>query len=111
MKHEMKLNHRPFCLIRSGIKTIEMRLCDRKRAAIEIGDIIEFSHRENGEKLLTRVVNLTKFKNFIELYSHFDKSILGYRYNEEAKPEDMSRYYSEKEINDYGALAIEIELI
>lgn len=111
MRYEMKLNDGPFYSIKSGQKTIEMRLCDKKRSLIKIGDEIEFSHREKGEKVLTRVCNLTKFKDFDELYKHYDKVRLGYLENETADPCDMSQYYNDKDIKLYGALAIEIELI
>lgn len=108
MKHKMNLNSRPFSSIKEGYKIIEMRLCDEKRELIKIGDEIEFCHRENGEKLLRRVCNLTKFKNFEELYKCFDKVSLGYLENEEANPQDMSQYYSQDEMDKYGVLAIEI---
>lgn len=107
----MKLNSAPFELIKSGHKTVEMRLNDEKRGRIKIGDEIEFSNRENGEKILTRVVNLANFKNFVDLYAHFDKRSLGYFENEIAHPDHMSQYYSLKDIDKYGTLAIEITLI
>ena len=111
MTHKMKLNHAPFCSIKFGRKTVEMRLYDEKRSLIKIGDEIEFSHRENGEKVLTRVCNLTKFKNFDELYKHYDKIALGYDDGEIADPYHMSQYYSNEDILRYGVLAIEIKLI
>ena len=110
MTHRMNLNSAPFELIKSGHKTVEMRLNDEKRRLIKIGDKIEFSSRENGEKLLTRVVNLTKFKGFCELYAHFDKRSLGYFENEDADPYHMSKYYSQEDIDKHGVLAIEITL-
>ena len=111
MKHEMKLNPSPFYAIKMGLKTIEMRLNDEKRQLIKVGDEIEFTNRETGEKLLTRVANLTVFKDFYQLYSHFDKSKLGYKENEAAHYTDMSQYYPNEEINRYGVLAIEINLL
>ena len=111
MTYQMKLNPSPFELIKSGHKTVEMRLNDEKRGRIKIGDEIEFSNRENGEKMLTRVVNLTKFKNFCELYVHFDKCVLGYLENEDANPCHMSKYYPQEDIDKHGVLAIEITLI
>lgn len=108
MKHQMKLNKDPFSSMKKGLKKIEMRLNDEKRSLIKIGDEIEFTNRETGEKLLTRVVNLTVFKDFEELYSHFDKSILGYEKEEVAHFTDMSQYYPQDEIDHNGVLAIEI---
>ena len=111
MKHCMMLNSTPFELIKSGQKTVEMRLCDKKRSLIKIGDEIEFTNRENGEKLLTCVCNLRKFDSFKELYASYDKSALGYLESETANPQDMSQYYDTEKIKKHGALAIEIKLI
>ena len=72
-KHEMTLHHEPFSAIKEGWKTVEMRLCDEKRMMLKIGDTIEFTDRETKEKMLTRVVNLEKFKDFYELYANYDK--------------------------------------
>lgn len=110
MKHEMKLKPSPFYAMKKGLKKIEMRLNDEKRKGIKIGDEIEFTNQETNEKILTRVVNLTLFKDFYELYSHFDKALLGYEKDQVAHYTDMSQYYKEAEIEKYGTLAIEIEL-
>ncbi len=111
MRHNMNLHISPFCSIKSGQKTIEMRLCDEKRALIQIGDEIEFCQRESQEKILTRVRNLTKFRDFAELYAQYDKCALGYKEDEIANPYDMSQYYNDEQIKLYGVLAIELELI
>ena len=105
----MMLNPSPFSAMKKGLKTIEMRLNDEKRQLIKIGDEIEFTNRETGENLLTRVVNLTIFKDFCELYSHFDKSKLGYEDKEIAHYTDMSQYYQNDDISRHGALAIEVK--
>lgn len=110
MKHEMKLQRKPFNSIKSGVKTIEMRLYDEKRRLINVGDIIEFTNRETDEKLNVSVVKLHIFKNFGELYNSFDKVYLGYKENEEASPNDMNIYYSEEEQNKYGVVGIELKL-
>ena len=44
MKHYMNLNPEPFEMIRSGEKTIELRLNDEKRKAIGVGDTKVFSN-------------------------------------------------------------------
>ena len=40
--HEMKLHPAPFDLIKSGRKTVEMRLNDEKRQLVRIKDCIRF---------------------------------------------------------------------
>ena len=111
MIHEMKLNNEPFNLIKSGSKTIEMRLNDEKRRKIKIGDKIEFTNRDNGEKIKTEVINLHNYQSFAELYKHFDKKALGYSDNGSANPADMNKYYSKEEQDKYGVLGIEIKLV
>ena len=109
MQYQMKLQPEPFKSIKAGNKTIEMRLNDEKRKIIKIGDEIEFTNFANNEKLLVKVLALHRFKNFEELYHNFNKTMLGYTENERALPSDMSKYYSEDEINKFGVLGIEIE--
>ncbi len=110
MEFKMHLREKPFFMIKSGQKDIEMRLYDEKRQKIKIGDTIEFSNEETGQVITTEVVALHVFDNFEKLYSQFDKTRLGYMTNEDAKPEDMSQYYSVPEINKYGVVGIEVQL-
>lgn len=111
MKHYLNLREEPFALIKSGRKTIEMRLSDEKRKVIQIGDEIEFTNESTLEKVTAKVLNLYRFKDFEELYAYFDKSKLGYASNEVALPSDMNKYYSDERIKEFGVLGIEIKLI
>jgi ASC-1-like (ASCH) protein len=56
--HFLKLATAPFEAIKTGHKIIESRLYDEKRREIEIGDDIEFTNRDSGEKLTTEVVGI-----------------------------------------------------
>ena len=107
----MNLHPKPFDLIKSGLKDIEMRLYDNRRKSIKIGDNIIFTNNQTGEKLEVEVINLFIFKDFNELYSHFDKARLGYKADEIANPDDMELYYSKEAIKKFGTLAIEIKVI
>lgn len=109
--HTMRLHNRPFQLIKSGIKTIEMRLYDEKRQLIKVGDIIEFENRITSEIINVEVISLYKFNNFDELYRCFNKINLGYTDDKIANPNDMTKYYPVEEQKKYGVLAIEIKLI
>lgn len=111
MTHFMKLKNEPFVSIKNGLKTIEMRLFDEKRKQIKVGDTIEFTNIVSLEKLKVKVINLHKFKNFEELYSHFNKTQLGYKQTENANPNDMNQYYTNDDIEKYGVLGIEIKTI
>ena len=111
MIHKMKLNNDPFDNIKSGFKTIEMRLYDEKRRLIKVGDVIEFTNRITNEKISVYVIKLHLFNSFEELYKQFDKISLGYKENEEASANDMNVYYSKEEQEKYGVVGIEIKLI
>lgn len=108
MKYNMKLNNKPFNLIKNGTKTVELRLNDEKRKLLNIGDEIEFTNITNGEKLLVEILNLYRYNSFEELYKHFDKVEMGYNKDEIAEPKDMEAYYSKEEQNKYGVLGIKI---
>ena len=109
--HEMRLHNSPFNLIKSGTKTIELRLNDEKRSLIKVGDKIEFTNRITEEKIVVEVINLHKYDSFFELYKHFDKVSMGYDEDDEADPKDMEQYYYKEEQEKYGVLGIEIKLI
>lgn len=110
MIHYMKLRNKPFMMIRSGKKKIEMRLYDEKRMLINVGDMIEFKNIDSEEIIKVLVVNLYRFNSFKELYDNFDKSLLGYENDDEASYIDMEEYYSRLEQEKYGVLGIEIKL-
>ncbi|MBQ8044030.1 MAG: DUF3850 domain-containing protein [Clostridia bacterium] len=107
----MKLNEEPFKAIKAGTKTLEMRLYDDKRRKVQVGDIIEFEHRDTKEKISVCVVALHVYPSFEDLYNIFDKVSLGYAPHEIALYTDMEQYYLPTEIEKYGVVGIEIRLI
>ena len=111
MTHKMNLAHSAFQSINIGEKTTEMRLYDEKRAKLNIGDEIEFENIDTHQKIKCIVINLTRYKDFFELYSNYNKIAIGYKIDETANAEDMYAYYSPEQIKKYGVLAIEIKLI
>ena len=111
--HKMNLNPEPFEMIRSGQKTIELRLNDEKRRLIKVGDRIEFTQKETGEKLIAEVIFLHRFDSFAELYQKLPLLKCGYTEADvdTAKPEDMDLYYTPEQQREYGVLGIEIKVI
>lgn len=107
----MKLNSDPFIKIKSGKKTVELRVYDEKRKKLKNGDKIEFTNIKTGETLVCNVKRLHVFPSFEELYEHFDKISIGYDEDETADFKDMEKYYSEEDEKKYGTVGIEIELI
>ena len=111
--HKMRLNKTPYEKIRSGEKTVELRLYDEKRQLIKVGDLIEFECREAGcSPLIARVKALYRYPSFKELFDSVDLAKCGYSESERTTSSyrDMEQYYSAEEIVKFGALGIEIEL-
>ncbi len=108
--HNMKLNPAPFEMIKSGEKTIELRLLDEKRQQVKAGDKIVFTNATTGETLDTTVVKLHRFNSFEELYESLPLLQCGYTSEniDKATPDDMERYYPVDEQNQYGVVGIEL---
>ncbi len=114
MTHTMRLFPSPFELIKSGRKTIELRLYDEKRRKIKIGDVITFIKIDGPNEVLTaEVVDLFVFDSFDELYRRLP--LLKCGYTEEniasASPRDMDTYYTKEQQEKYGVVGIEIRLL
>lgn len=113
-EHVMNLTPVPMQEIRTGNKTIELRLNDEKRKQISVGDTIKFINTEDSnDTLRVKVVDLFLFSSFAELYDNLP--LLNCGYNEDnintASPEDMEMYYSREKQNKYGVVGIEISLL
>ena len=112
MTFNLHLNDEYFALVKSGHKSIEMRLLDEKRRAYKVGDDLIFTHAEHENlKLKVKIKALHKFKNFSELYKNLDNAKLGYLPNQKADPHDMENFYPLSEQNKFGVVGIEFELV
>lgn len=114
MRHQMNLRSQPFDKIRSGRKTFELRLYDKKRQRINVGDEIEFACAdEKREPFVVVVTGLHRFKNFKELYASLPLLQCGYTEDnvDKASPDDMNLYYSVEVQAKYSVVGIEIRLI
>ena len=100
-----------FNKIKNHQKKIEMRLFSPKRQQIKVGDNIIFKNNLTNDELKTRVNNIFTFKSFKEMYDYFDKKDLGYLENEEASYLDMNKFYSNEDIDKYGVVGFEIEVL
>ena len=114
MKHIMKLKASPFGMIKSGKKTIELRLNDEKRQKLKIGDEIEFICTDDADKTVgVRVTNIYHFDNFAQLYKSLPLLKCGYTEDDVcfANPDDMIVYYPPDKQLKYGVIGIEIMLV
>lgn len=109
--HNMKLHASPFNMIKSGQKTIELRLYDEKRRQICEGDVIIFTNTATGEKRAAEVKKLHRFDSFEELYRSLPLLQCGYTAEDihAAHPSDMELYYSADEQKKYGVVGIELQ--
>ena len=114
MLFTMRLTPVPFEKMRNGEKTIELRLYDKKRRAIAVGDRIEFVNLGNPEEmLLTQVIGIYPFKSFAQLYIKLPLLECGYSSNElkTASPKDMEQFYTAEDQEKYGVVGIQIKLL
>ena len=108
--YAMKLHAEPFEKIKSGEKTIELRLYDEKRQQIKAGDTIVFTNNATGETLRKRVKQLHIFDSFRKLYEALPLLKCGYTEDDidTASYADMQQYYSVEEQEKYGVVGIEL---
>lgn len=98
--------------IKSGKKTIELRLFDEKRSAIEIGETIIFTNVDNSQDIFSVIViGVSRFANFRDLLTQLDPIKCGW--DEVIDIEDMVKqmrvYYSEDEENKYGVVGLHLK--
>lgn len=112
MTHHMELAKTPFNAVVSGYKTIELRLNDKKRQALNVGDFIEFAClSDSGMTVSKEIKALHRFSSFEKLYKNLPLLSCGYTpftlpY---ASAEDMNKYYPPEEQAEYGVVGIELE--
>jgi ASC-1-like (ASCH) protein len=100
-------------MIKSGQKTIELRLYDEKRQLIKVGDEIIFTNIVTEENLHIKVSNLHRFDSFEDLYKSLPLLKCGYTSENigRATPADMEQYYPAEEQKEFGVLGIEIKIL
>lgn len=107
---KMNLNREPFEMIKSGGKTVELRLSDEKRRGIHVGDIVEFDCE--SETLRVKVVDLYRADSFRDLFRRFPMNEMGFDGSEsvEEGAASMREYYSEEKETEHGVLGIKIKI-
>lgn len=112
MIHEMSLTSVPFDKIKSGKKTIEIRLYDEKRRGVKVGDTIVFSKLpKKEEKIKVEVIGLSIFKSFFDLFSNLDKFRFGHDQTLSVQDQiDLQReHYTIEEERQNGVVGIHIK--
>ena len=109
----MSLRNKPFNNIKSGTKTIELRLYDEKRQQIKIGDTIIFLKEPDlNESFKAKVTGLLRYNSFEDMFKDFDTSILS---DKSMTKKDLinvlEQFYTKEKQKQYVVLGIRIELI
>lgn len=107
---EMHLNDSSFEMVKSDKKTMELRIYDKKRQKIDMGDGIVFINKD--EKLLVKVTGLFLASSFEMLFNKvgFDKA--GWTSeNQNNKMTNLRKIYSIEEENKWGVVGIEFFLL
>ena len=110
----MKLLEDPYNRISSGEKTIEIRLLDKKRQELEVGDTIEFSKLpELNETIKVETVDLLKYNSFEELVNDCSMECFGYPqgYSINRFLNSIYSIYSKDKEKEFGVLGIQIKLL
>lgn len=113
--YKMKLNPEPFDEIKKGHKEIEVRLNDKKRQKLSVGDTIEFSKLpELREKIIVEVKKLLPFKTFGKLYDELYDGVDSDYFKKWDKDSFVTAcriFYTKKVEEEYGALGIRIKIM
>ena len=108
----MKLNEKPFNNIDKGIKKIELRLYDDKRAKINLNDFIIFHKTtDQSQTIKVKVTGLLRYNCFEDLFKDVDFNICGPANSLSEKLDNIHKIYSIEEEEKYGILAIHIEKV
>lgn len=110
MFHRMKLYNEPYNKIKSGTKTIELRLNDEKRRKIKVGDTILFINTKTKKWLAMTVKKLHHAESFKVLFDAIDDKVsMGFDEEDNRDlSQTMRQYYSKDEEEKNGVLGIEI---
>lgn len=120
---EMHLTDEMFNAVKSGTKTVEVRLFDDKRKSVDIGDYIEFINLNGGERLKKRVIFLVLEESFEELFESRNYNENG-EWVKQFKPEEfgspagttaeefekaMYRHYDKEREKEFGVVAFVLD--
>lgn len=113
MIYNMKLKNEPYNLIKSGKKTVELRLYDDKRRRLDVGDKIIFTNMSaKEEQIAVKIRALYRYETFEDLFEEIPAEKCGITSDSNVKNlvSGMRRYYSEEDEKRYGVLGIKVEV-
>ena len=109
--HTMKVQTKYYNLLKSGFKTIELRLWDEKRRQIQVGDQITFSDLSNpDDTFIAQVLALHHANNFDELCDTISPVQAGF-YTKKELIDCLQEFYTMDNQKKYGVVGIEVKRI
>ena len=108
MKYQMDLGEFSFNKIKSG-RRVDMRLFDKKRQSLKIGDTIEYVNTNNpAERIECQVLGLAVFDNFDSMVECLTPQMMGYDNKNEVLVR-LNRAYSKEMQKNFNVVAIFIK--
>ena len=108
--HTMKVQTKYYRLLKSGIKTVELRLWDEKRQLIKVGDEITFSDLSNPkDTFVAEVLALHRADSFDELCNIIQPTQAGFTTKEELI-DCLQEFYTPDAQKKYGVVGIEVKI-
>ena len=113
MEYKMGLYEGPFNSIKSGNKTVEVRLNDQKRRNLREGDTIEFTKLpKKDEKIYVEIQALKRYSLFREMYEDIPAEQFDAAGRDiEERMETIYKIYSSDIEKEWGTLAILMRLV
>ena len=109
--HTMKVQTKYYNLLKSGSKTIELRLWDEKRQQIKVGDQITFSDLSDlNDTFVAEVLALHHAPNFDTLCTTIQPIQAGFSTKEDLI-NCLQEFYTSDAQKQYGVVGIEIKKI
>ena len=106
----MNVKTKYYNLLKSGKKTIELRLFDEKRQKIKIDDLITFADAsDTANTFQAKVINLHRAANFRALCQKIQPQQAGFTSKEELLAA-LEEFYTPSAQEEYGVVGIEISL-
>ena len=83
MKYTMQSNYISFNKMKNSERYVDVRLFDKKRQQLKIGDMIEFVNTTTQEKLLMQLQGIAIFEKFEDMVDYLTPQLWGYDSKEE----------------------------
>ena len=109
--HSMNVKTKYYNLLKTGIKTIELRLDDEKRQKIKTGDEILFSDSSDAtDNFKAVVIALHRADSFDSLCDKISPSQAGFSSKEELI-KTLGEFYTPEAQQQFGVVGIEVKKI